>query len=296
MDDGSIDDSLNIARNIIKDDKRFVLIHQENSGVSKARNVGLRVAKGEFIGFMDADDACDERMYERLLNAAESENADIVVGTRIWWYQNKRYNNRLKVEAGPIKNIDMVRGVYSLALYGSGLNGGYVTSKIFKKKIIENLQFDEDPTLCEDEAFLTFAAIQSNKIILAPEAKFYYRQRKSSLIYSGDFTFKLLASRIKTINDLESEKEYRDVIIVSLLSLLLSVKRKMYLGYQLTKSQKITIERALSILIANKNLFNVVDRKKLRKVVYLKLPLFFLRFFFCVKKKVAVKDCNVLFD
>ena len=296
VDDGSTDNSYNIACNIIKDDERFTIISQQNSGVSKARNVALRFAKGEFIGFMDADDVCDECMYELLLKVAEVENADIVVGTRILWYKNKRYSNILKVEAGEISNIDMIRSVYSLALYGSGLNGGYVTSKVFRKSIIDNLKFNEDPSLCEDEAFLTFATIKSNKIVLAPEAKFYYRQRKSSAIYEGDFIFKLLASRIKTIKNLKNAEEYRDVIIASLLPLLVFVKQKMYSGHQLTKSQKNDVDKALSMICLKKNLFNDSDRKELRKLSYLKFPLFIVQLFFNINKRSSAKECDVLFD
>ena len=62
-----------------KIDTRIILINQENQGVSIARNNGLKIASGEYVGFVDADDYIEKDMYERLYNSAKENNCDIVI-------------------------------------------------------------------------------------------------------------------------------------------------------------------------------------------------------------------------
>ncbi|MFH2044523.1 MAG: glycosyltransferase [Pseudomonadota bacterium] len=79
VDDGSQDDSLLIAKKICQTDNRVVVVQQENSGVSAARNHGLRVAKGHYIAFVDADDSVDNTMYAEILAKMQAYEADIGV-------------------------------------------------------------------------------------------------------------------------------------------------------------------------------------------------------------------------
>ena len=59
-------------------DDRIQLIHQENQGVSAARNKGIQQAKGEFIGFLDADDYVEDNFFQTLYTIARHENVDVV--------------------------------------------------------------------------------------------------------------------------------------------------------------------------------------------------------------------------
>ena len=77
VDDGSSDRSFEICESFAKKDSRVRAIHQPNSGVSRARNIGLDEAKGEYIGFVDGDDCVDKEMYERLYKNLADNNADI---------------------------------------------------------------------------------------------------------------------------------------------------------------------------------------------------------------------------
>ena len=70
VDDGSTDNTGALAEKLALPDKRIKVLHKENGGSSSARNMGLGVAKGEYIGFVDADDYIEPMMYERLLIAA----------------------------------------------------------------------------------------------------------------------------------------------------------------------------------------------------------------------------------
>ena len=80
VDDGSTDNSPTILNDFIKKDNRIKVIHQENSGISVTRNRAVSVAQGEYIGFVDSDDWVDEDFFEKLYNASQKYNSDIVAG------------------------------------------------------------------------------------------------------------------------------------------------------------------------------------------------------------------------
>jgi len=71
VDDGSTDDSLEICKSYAEQDSRIKVFHKENGGVSSTRNFGLRVATGEYIGFVDSDDFISSEMFENLLAELE---------------------------------------------------------------------------------------------------------------------------------------------------------------------------------------------------------------------------------
>jgi len=88
VDDGSKDQSLKICEQYAEMDSRIRIIHQENAGVSAARNRGISIAIGEYIGFVDSDDWIDCEMYESLLREAKKTGADIVMCDARTVYEN----------------------------------------------------------------------------------------------------------------------------------------------------------------------------------------------------------------
>lgn len=78
VDDGSPDDCPAICEDYSKKDSRIKVIHKSNGGLVSARKAGLRIAQGEYIGYVDGDDWIEPDFYERLMRKAEESNADIV--------------------------------------------------------------------------------------------------------------------------------------------------------------------------------------------------------------------------
>ncbi len=70
VDDGSTDKSGALAEKMAMEDRRIRVFHKENGGASSARNLGISMAEGDYIGFVDGDDYIEPKMYERLLDAA----------------------------------------------------------------------------------------------------------------------------------------------------------------------------------------------------------------------------------
>ena len=79
VDDGSPDNSPQICDEYAQKDSRIKVIHKENGGVSSARNEGLKIAKGEWISFIDADDWVEKNFCEILLNKAVKTQSDIAL-------------------------------------------------------------------------------------------------------------------------------------------------------------------------------------------------------------------------
>lgn len=82
VDDGSTDNSGALAEKMALEDRRVKVLHKENGGSSSARNLGISVAKGDYIGFVDSDDYIEPEMYERLLAVALEENLLMVQTSR----------------------------------------------------------------------------------------------------------------------------------------------------------------------------------------------------------------------
>ena len=99
VNDGSTDDTLSIINKFAAADDRVVLINGTNQGVSAARNKGLDVARGEYIGFVDADDWIEEKMYDRLYAAAINAGADWAVCNVNVWENDNPLKKRLQLES-----------------------------------------------------------------------------------------------------------------------------------------------------------------------------------------------------
>lgn len=77
VDDGSTDGSGALCDAMAARDSRFVVIHQPNSGLPTARNVGIEAARGKYIGFMDSDDYAHPDMYKVLFECITATQADL---------------------------------------------------------------------------------------------------------------------------------------------------------------------------------------------------------------------------
>jgi len=155
IDDGSSDQSLSMCESWGSGDRRIKVLHQTNQGVSSARNKGLRMAQGEFVMFIDADDELAEGYLERIFQKVEKNAADLYV-----WGITKKWNSGKSLRTNPeMSGLFLKRDFLSAFPYDqyekkTGLYG-FVSNKLLKHSIIEsnNLSFNQELKLLEDYDF-----------------------------------------------------------------------------------------------------------------------------------------------
>jgi len=154
VDDGSKDKSAQICDEFAKRDKRIQVIHQENAGVSHARNMGLDAAKGDYVLFVDSDDALPENALDVYVKALkDSPSADLIVaGMRKIFEGFSRKDDFFLLE-------DKDFGKDELEVFAAYLQDKYlfglVCSRLYKSEIIKfhHIRFDESLWSYEDQLF-----------------------------------------------------------------------------------------------------------------------------------------------
>ena len=104
VDDGSTDGSEKIVDEFAARDGRIIAVHQENRGESNARNTGLRIASGDYIGFMDCDDWIEPDMYECLVRELEEAGADMAIAG---FYREFEETGKTRIQV-PIYGINSI--------------------------------------------------------------------------------------------------------------------------------------------------------------------------------------------
>ena len=139
IDDGSTDSSGKMCDDISKTDSRIKVIHKQNGGLSDARNEGLKISTGEFIGFVDSDDWIAPEMYERLLNAIIADQSDIAqCNVKMVWENN--LHSRILLQ--PNKCV-LKRDEAQLELLNESKLKQPVWNKLYRKNIIKGIPFEK---------------------------------------------------------------------------------------------------------------------------------------------------------
>lgn len=198
INDGSTDQSGFICDHYSKIDPRFKTIHKQNSGLSSTRNLGLTQVNGDYVGFVDSDDVCETNMYEILLDAAKAYQADLVIAGMHFWRQHSYARRRPPAKEGLIDQEDMIKLIFSLPPWNkTAFCGGYVMPRLYARKMLQGLAFDEDKTTCEDELFVSQVLLRCNRIAVTNHRIYRYRQRVSSLVNRPTFRAYHLRGRLK---------------------------------------------------------------------------------------------------
>lgn len=177
INDGSNDNSLTICRDFALSDSRIRVFNQQNSGQSKARNVGLENAKGEYIAFVDSDDWVDSDFFEKLIAACDKYDADVSCGSII---RERKFSNKFRINYTsenvyiyPQKKIDVAK-VPDMC---------YVWNKVYRRSYLDSigLKFIEG-MFFEDVDFVTRAVFYSNKIVTVPGTYYHYWTNVNSTV------------------------------------------------------------------------------------------------------------------
>lgn len=176
VDDGSPDESGAICDAYAGEDPRFRVYHMENAGVGQARNMGLKHARGRYIGFTDGDDVLETDFYAELYAAAEEEEADMVACN--YSYLKGTEITRRRCPAAPSRAVyqgeEAVRAVYS------GVISPEIWNKLYRRGLLESLHF-ESYIVHEDALFNMQALLRSRCVAYRDIAGYLYRVRDTSV-------------------------------------------------------------------------------------------------------------------
>lgn len=178
IDDGSIDQTEKICDDFGKKDCRIKVIHEENSGVSSARNIGIRQAKGKYILFIDGDDYVSRDYIETLVNCIETTDSGMGCADYYLMKDNNISTFSLNVER--ITELSAENAINLLTDKNSFQ--GYLWNKIFRRNVItqNRIYFDEKIKIWEDMLFCLKYLLNVTSVAYIRRPIYYYVQRNSS--------------------------------------------------------------------------------------------------------------------
>lgn len=195
VDDGSTDNSSQICDQLAEKDKRIIVIHKENGGSTSARNAGLRVSKGEYIGFVDSDDWIEPEMYETLLKMCVSNQADIAIGTKYINHLNSQFKEVIDIPIGVFEKNDSCKNIVSNIIYARNFKKKGISPNLCDKLFIKDLllkhqlEVDERTKFAEDDVCVYSCLLDAEKVAITDVPFYHYRMHESSVCHSIDDTY-----------------------------------------------------------------------------------------------------------
>ena len=185
INDGSTDNSENIAKEWVNKDGRFKYFYQDNNGVSSARNFALEKAKGSYIQFLDADDLLDSRKLELSLNALKKlqiENKQIVISNF------RMFSKKANITTAPYCILKSELFTYENLLYKWNESFSIpIHCGFFEISLFENIRFPENLTAQEDWIVWVKLFKLNVQTFFLDEPLAFYRQNPDSRTMTKSF-------------------------------------------------------------------------------------------------------------
>ena len=178
VDDGSTDDSGKICDYYAAKDQRVVIIHQRNQGNNVARKNGVKIANGDYVGFVDSDDWIEKKTCEILNRLASDYKADTVIfGLNFVFDSGKVIRSKRGMAGLTDKNMCMKYLIHNVARGGIF---NYACNKMFSSHLFEGLRFPVG-RLAEDQDVIYKLIHRSQRIYVTEQPLYNYYQRDGSI-------------------------------------------------------------------------------------------------------------------
>lgn len=177
VDDGSTDESSTILDEYSKKDERFIVFHKTNGGLTSARNFGLRHSTGDWIMHVDGDDWIEPDSLTRLLQTADNNNADMVIGDFYFAYDDYKMPHKGSewTENKMTSLCDYISSPWTTVWQGIAKRNIYVYN---------DLKSPSEITYCEDFHLMVRLCYYSSKVVNCHYHFYNYRQRNSSIMHN----------------------------------------------------------------------------------------------------------------
>jgi glycosyltransferase involved in cell wall biosynthesis len=178
VNNGSTDSSGLILKEFAKRDSRIKIINQENSGPSSARNSGLNIAKGEYVGFVDSDDWVDNDFFEKLYNVSKKYDSDVAAGGFYREIKQGKHEKIIKYRKEKlfVKSEDKIKQA-QIPIHN------YVWNKIYKRESLFKLNLPfEDGKFFEDILWSVKVIYALDGFVTVPNTYYHYRMNEGSIV------------------------------------------------------------------------------------------------------------------
>lgn len=230
IDDGSTDNCGRICDNYAKKDDRVRVFHKINEGVSASRNLGLSIANGDYISFIDSDDFIHPQMIELLYTEIYKNKCSFSMVIEESVFEHNYTIKKPQITKYSIEKINKDDCVFKLTHEGKEKrNFVHLLGKLYRKTLLSGILFDKEISLSEDLLFnMEFYLKDGNGVqIMEP---MYYRtllrtdslssQKPTDMIYNAEIYFKSL-SLIPT-----NETTYRSYVLVNIMNRITNFKKR----------------------------------------------------------------------
>lgn len=191
VDDGSPDQCPAICDQLAELDSRIVVIHKENGGLSSARNAGIKVATGKYIGFVDSDDTIDESMYFRMYELITKYQVSFVMSDYMRVLADGvKYLKSLEMSGGLYDKRKIEKEIFPQLIMGENIDYGPLLSVwhcLYDLNFLRmnHITFDEDVLWSEDNIFSSFVGYYASSFYyLKGEGLYYYYQNPGTITTS----------------------------------------------------------------------------------------------------------------
>lgn len=192
IDDGSTDGSETLCDKFKDKDQRVIVLHQKNSGQSRARNKGLEIASGEYIGFVDADDWIDNDFFEKLIEKSEKEDLDMCVCNRkIFSEQGKMLYETTSILDKTYSMKDVNKYFYNHFFQYTPV----IYNRIYKRTVWKDIEFLELKEIGTEDALANFEIMFRLKRVGEVNTTFYNnleREGSTARSYRGGMLYQNL--------------------------------------------------------------------------------------------------------
>ncbi|PGZ91713.1 glycosyltransferase family 2 protein [Bacillus sp. AFS029533] len=196
INDGSPDNGGKICESFMSD-KRVSVYHKNNGGVSSARNLGLKIASGEYVTFIDSDDYIDENYIDVLLRVAQEKQSDLVFCNYVYVDEQGHPLHRAK-ETGQFTHIETKKMKEYLFYMSFSVDISAIFGCLYKKSLFKNLKFNENMIVAEDVEMKYRLIDKSKNVYYIDQNLMYYTIRKNSAM-RGEFNIRM----INTISEMK---------------------------------------------------------------------------------------------
>lgn len=188
VDDGSPDQCPAMCDAMAAQDSRIRVVHKKNGGLSSARNAGLRVATGEYVGFVDSDDDVELDMYEKMLATAEREQVDFVMSDYLRFpAEGEPHLKTLDIPAGRYDKAQIEEKIFPNLIMRECVDYGPLLSVwhcLYRTEFLRSnhLEFDEQVRWSEDNIFSAQVGYLANSFFyLKGEGLYHYYQNPGTI-------------------------------------------------------------------------------------------------------------------